>query len=371
MMEQTLKRTPLYEEHVAAGAKMIPFVGWEMPIQYPTGITAEHHAVRRAAGLFDVSHMGEIEVHGARSLDFVQHVTTNDVSRLEVGQAQYSTLPRDDGTLLDDLIVYRFPAHYLLVVNASNRQRDFEWMQRFAPEFGVELRDRSDEIALLALQGPRAETVLARLTDHGLSQIGYYRFATGQVDGRDAVISRTGYTGEDGFELYIDADDAAHLWRRLLEVGADDGLLPAGLGARDSLRLEMGYALYGNDLDERRTPLEGGLGWVVKLDKGPFVGREALQRQKQEGVRVRLAGFRLKERGFPRPGYPIRVNGEPAGEVTSGIASPSLGEGIGMAYLPVAAAKPGTEIEIVIRERPVPAEVVRPPFYAHGTVNKG
>jgi aminomethyltransferase len=368
-MDPMLKRTPLYDEHVAAGGKIVPFAGWEMPVQYPTGITAEHHAVRRAAGIFDVSHMGEIEVHGQRALDFVQYVTTNDVSRLEVGQAQYSTLLQEDGTLLDDLIVYRFPEHILLVVNASNRERDFAWIQRYAPEFEVEVRDRSDEIALLALQGPRAEAILARLTDHDLASIRYYHFAQGRVDGREAVISRTGYTGEDGFELYLDAADAAPLWRRLLEVGADEGLVPAGLGARDSLRLEMGYALYGNDMDERRTPLEAGLGWVVKLDKGDFVGRDALQRQKQEGVRTRLAGFRLKERGFPRPGYEIRVGGEPAGQVTSGVASPSLGEGIGMAYLP-ADAKAGTEIEVVIRDRPVPAEVTRPPFYKNGTVKK-
>jgi aminomethyltransferase len=370
-MSSELKRTPLYEEHVAAGGKMVPFAGWELPVQYPAGITAEHHAVRRAAGLFDVSHMGELEVHGERALDFVQHVTTNDASKLEVGQAQYSTLPKENGTLLDDLLVYRFPGHYMLVVNGSNKDRDLAWIRRFAPEFGVEVRDRTDDIALLALQGPRAEAILSRLTDEPLDEIRYYRFATGRVDGRDTVISRTGYTGEDGFELYISAADAVPLWRRLLEVGAEDGLLPAGLGARDSLRLEMGYALYGNDLDERRTPLEAGLGWVVKLDKGPFVGGEALHRQKQEGVRERLAGFRLKERGFPRPGYEVRVAGEPAGEVTSGVVSPSLGEGVGMAYLPAGAAKPGTEIEVVIRDRPIPAVVVRPPFYKHGTVKTG
>jgi aminomethyltransferase len=300
----------------------------------------------------------------------VQQVTTNDVSRLEEGQAQYSTLLREDGTLLDDLIVYRFPDRYMLVVNASNRERDFAWINRYAPEFGVQLTDRSDEIALLALQGPIAQPILARLTDHPLDSIGYYRFATGEVAGRPAVISRTGYTGEDGFELYVDAADAVGIWRSLLESGADDGLLPAGLGARDSLRLEVGYALYGNDMDERRTPLEAGLAWVVKLDKGPFVGREALLRQKEVGVQVRLAGFRLTERGFPRPGYAVRAAGEAAGEVTSGVVSPSLGEGIGMAYLPVDAAKPGTEIEVVIRDRPIPAVVVRPPFYKQGSVRK-
>jgi len=370
-MSSDLKRTPLYDEHLAAGGKMVPFAGWEMPVQYRTGITAEHRAVREAAGLFDVSHMGEIDVRGDRALDFVQHVTTNDAARIEVGQAQYSTLVREDGTLLDDLIVYRFPDRFMLVVNASNRERDLAWVQRFAPEFGVELTDRSDDTALLALQGPKAQAILGRLTDHDLDGIGYYRFAEGQVNGRSAVISRTGYTGEDGFELYVPAADAADLWRRLLQAGADDGLVPAGLGARDSLRLEVGYALYGNDMDERRTPLEAGLGWVVKLDKGPFVGRDALLRQKEEGVRVRLAGFRLTERGFPRAGYEVRVGGETVGEVTSGVVSPSLGEGVGMAYVPADAAKPGTAIEIVIRDRSVPAEVVRPPFYKQGTIRKG
>lgn len=363
-----LKRTPLHDEHLALGGKLVPFAGYEMPVHYPTGITAEHRAVRSAAGLFDVSHMGEFEVRGPGALDLVQYVTTNDATRLEVGQAQYSTLLAEDGTLLDDLLVYRFPDHYLLVVNASNRARDLAWIRRFAERFDVELHDRSDEIALLALQGPAAARILARLTDVDLESIGYYRFREGTVDGRTAVLSRTGYTGEDGFELYVANPDAAPLWKSLLQAGAEDGLIATGLGARDSLRLEMGYALYGNDLDERRTPLEAGLGWVVKLDKGDFVGRDALRRQKEQGVAERLAGFRLLERGFPRHGYPLRYEGQPAGEVTSGVLSPSLGQGIGMAYLPVAAARPGTRIEVVIRDQAVPAEVVRPPFYGEGSV---
>ncbi|HEX8455069.1 MAG TPA: glycine cleavage system aminomethyltransferase GcvT [Longimicrobium sp.] len=368
MAEATLHRTPLYAEHVALNAKIVPFAGYEMPVQYPAGITAEHQAVRNAAGLFDVSHMGEFIVRGERALEFVQHVTTNDASKIEVGQAQYSTLCNDDGFLLDDLLVYRFPDHYMLVVNGSNREKDWAWVSRFAGDFGVELEDRTDDIALLALQGPRAQAILARLTDHDLDSIRYYRFAEGTVDGIPMIISRTGYTGEDGFELYVGADDAAALWRRLLEVGKEDGLLPTGLGCRDSLRLEMGYALYGNDLDEARTPLEAGLAWVTKLDKGEFVGRDALRRQKEEGVKVRLAGFKLRERGFPRHGYPVEYNGERSGEVTSGTMSPTLGYGVGLAYVPVAAAKPGTEIGIVIRDRAVPAEVMRPPFHTGGTV---
>jgi aminomethyltransferase len=368
MAEATLHRTPLFAEHVALNAKIVPFAGYEMPVQYPAGITAEHQAVRNAAGLFDVSHMGEFIVRGERALEFVQHVTTNDASKIEVGQAQYSTLCNDDGFLLDDLLVYRFPDHCMLVVNGSNREKDWAWVSRFAGDFGVELEDRTDDIALLALQGPRAQAILARLTDHDLDSIRYYRFAEGTVDGIPMIISRTGYTGEDGFELYVGAEEAAALWRRLLEVGKEDGLLPTGLGCRDSLRLEMGYALYGNDLDEARTPLEAGLAWVTKLDKGEFVGRDALRRQKEEGVKVRLAGFKLRERGFPRHGYPVEYNGERSGEVTSGTMSPTLGYGVGLAYVPVAAAKPGTEIGIVIRDRAVPAEVMRPPFHTGGTV---
>jgi aminomethyltransferase len=363
-----LRRTPLHSEHVSLNGKMVPFAGYSMPVQYPSGITAEHRAVRSAAGLFDVSHMGEFEVRGPQALELVQHVTTNDASRLEVGQAQYSTLPAENGTLLDDLLVYRFPDHYLLVVNASNRERDLEWIRSHAGGFDAEVRDRSDEIALLALQGPNAAAILARLTDLDLEEIAYYHFREGTVAGRPAIVSRTGYTGEDGFELYVANADAVPLWRAILEEGAAEGVVPAGLGARDSLRLEMGYALYGNDLDETRTPLEAGLGWVVKLDKGDFVGREALVRRKEQGVDERLAGFRLLERGFPRHGYPVRHEGRPAGEVTSGVLSPSLGQGIGMAYLPAAAAKPGTRVEVVIRDQPVPAEVVRPPFYREGSV---
>ncbi|HEX2188868.1 MAG TPA: glycine cleavage system aminomethyltransferase GcvT [Longimicrobiaceae bacterium] len=368
MADATLQRTPLHAEHLALGAKMVPFAGYEMPVHYPAGITAEHNAVRRAAGLFDVSHMGEFTVRGERALDFVQHVSTNDAAKLEPGQAQYSTLVNDQGKLLDDLLVYRFPDHYMLVVNGANREKDWAWVSRFAGEFGVELADRTDEVALLALQGPAAQAILSRLTDADLESIRYYRFAEGTVDGVPAVVSRTGYTGEDGFELYVDAGDAAGLWRRILEAGADEGILPAGLGCRDSLRLEMGYALYGSDLDEGTTPLEAGLGWVVKTDKGPFVGRDALLRQKEEGVGRKLVGFVLRERGFPRHGYPVTVDGVRVGEVASGVLSPTLGQGIGMAYVPASAAKPGTEIGIVIRDRAVPAEVVRPPFHRNGSV---
>jgi aminomethyltransferase len=362
-----LRRTPLHEEHRALGAKLVPFAGWEMPVQYPAGITAEHHAVRRAAGLFDVSHMGEVDVRGPQALDLLQHVTSNDVAKIEIGQAQYGALLTERGTVLDDLIIYRMPDRYMAVVNGAGRERDVAWLLEQAAGFDVEVVDRSDDLALLALQGPAAEGILQPLTETPLSEIAYYRFREGDVAGVPAIISRTGYTGELGFELYVPAARAAELWRALLAAGEPHGLLPAGLGARDSLRLEMGYVLYGSDVDENRTPLEAGLAWVTKLDKGEFLGSGVLRRQKAEGVAERLAGFRLLDRGFPRHGYEIRLDGDRVGEVSSGTMSPSLGCGIGLGYVAVAAARPGTRVEIVIRGQPVAAEIVRPPFYAGGS----
>jgi aminomethyltransferase len=368
--ESTLKRTPLHEEHVRLGAKLVPFAGYEMPVQYPTGIVAEHRAVRERVGMFDVSHMGELDVSGPEALDWVQQVVTNDVSTVEVGQAQYSALCDEHGGVIDDCIVYRFDDRYMIVVNASNLDKDREWILGFDERFDAELVDRSDEIALIAVQGPQASQVLARLTDTDLDAIGYYRFAEGRVAGRDAVISRTGYTGEDGFELYLGSDDAAHVWRALLEAGVPEGIAPAGLGARDSLRLEMGYALYGNDLDEAHNAIESGLGWVVKPDKGDFSGRGALVQAKEAGVARKLAGFELKERGFPRQGYEIRHEGRVVGQVTSGAHSHSLERGIGMGYVEAALAKAGTTIDVMVRGKPVPAEVVRPPFYKQGSIRR-
>ncbi|MGH7506732.1 MAG: glycine cleavage system aminomethyltransferase GcvT [Longimicrobiales bacterium] len=369
-MTEKLLHTPLIDEHRRAGAKLVPFAGFEMPVQYPAGILEEHRTVRRAAGLFDVSHMGELEIRGEQALDLIQRATTNDASKIDVGQAQYTVMCRDDGGAIDDCIVYRFEDRYMIVVNASNRDKDRAWMDDIARDFDADVIDRSNEIALLALQGPNAQAILAGLTDTDLDAIRYYHFTEGEVAGIPAIISRTGYTGEDGFELYVPADGAADLWRGLLDAGEADGVLPIGLGARDSLRLEMGYALYGNDLDENYSPLEAGLGWVVKLDKGDFIGRDALARLKDGGFRQKLAGLVLAERGFPRHGYVVRYRGEPSGVVTSGILSPSLQQGIGMAYVPVEASKPGTEIEIVIRDRGYAAEVVRPPFYKEGSVRK-
>lgn len=369
-MAEGLKRTPLYGEHVAAGAKIVPFAGYEMPVQYKTGIIAEHQAVRKIAGLFDVSHMGELEVKGPQALELVQFVTTNDASKLAIGQAQYAVICREDGGCIDDCIVYRFQEDYMIVVNASNRDKDRDWIVHHADKFDVEVTDRSDEIALIALQGPEAQTILSRLTKVALDDIKYYHFAVGDVSGASAVISRTGYTGEDGFELYVQNADAVDLWRKIMAAGAVEGIIPTGLGARDSLRLEMGYALYGNDIDDLHTPLEAGLAWVVKLDKEDFLGKAALVKQKTEGVQQRLAGFMLKERGFPRHGYEVRVGGEPAGEVTSGTVSPSLEQGIGLAYVPTDASKAGSALDIMVRDKAVPAEVVRAPFYKHGTVRK-
>ncbi len=369
-MTDAQQRTPLYDRHVAAEAKIVPFAGFEMPVQYRTGITAEHRAVREAAGLFDVSHMGEFVVRGPQALDLVQHVSVNDAAQIEVGQAQYSAMCLENGCVVDDLLVYRFADRYMLVVNASNLDKDWNWIEGHAQAFECELEDVSQDTGLLALQGPAAREILRPLAGIDIDDVKYYRFAEGEVAGVPAVISGTGYTGEDGFELYVGANDAPALWDALMEAGADAGLLPVGLGARDSLRLEMGYALYGNDLDEQHTTLESGLGWVTKMNKGDFVGREALAAQRESGVARRLVGMRLEGRGFPRPGYDIVHEGEVVGTVTSGTVSPSLGSGIAMGYVPVDLAKPDTRLQIDLRGRPVDALVQRPPFYTGGSIKR-
>jgi aminomethyltransferase len=369
-MGDSLKKTPLYEAHVALGGKLVPFAGFEMPVQYPAGITAEHHAVRKGAGLFDVCHMGEFVLRGPQALDLIQKITVNDASKLQVWQAQYSAMCLESGGIIDDLLVYRGPDHYMLVVNASNKAKDLAWVQKHAPAFDVEVTDKSDETALVAIQGPRSVEILQGLTDTNLEEIGYYRFALGSVAGVAGIISRTGYTGEDGFELYVPEGEGLKLWDSLMVAGQPKGLIATGLGCRDSLRLEMGYALYGNDLDESHTPLESGLGWITKLDKGDFIGREALVRQKEAGVTRRLVGLTLSERGFPRHGYPLVSGGQDVGEVTSGVVSPSLGFGIAMGYVPVELAKAGTEVGVRIRDKVIPAVVMRPPFYTEGSVRR-
>ena len=365
-----LKRTPLYDAHVELDAKMVPFAGYAMPVQYPTGIRREHEAVRQAAGLFDVSHMGEFLVTGPEAADFVSWISTNDPHALGVGDAQYSVMCHEDGGIIDDLLVYRLGEdRFRLVVNAANHAKDWKHCTAQAERFDARLEDESDGVALLALQGPAAQDILAPLCSEPIDPIGFYKFRQGHVAGAPCVISRTGYTGEDGFELYLPNSRTEAVWSALLEAGGSAGLIPAGLGARDSLRLEMGYALYGNDLDDETTPLEAGLGWLVKLGKDDFLGKDALARQKKNGLERRLRGFRLLERGFPRPGYDVMLDGEIAGTVRSGTLSPSLGVGIGTAYLPTAAG-PGTQVAVRIRDTDVPAEVVAPPFYTEGSLRK-
>ena len=357
---QTLKRTPLHDVHVALGAKMVPFAGYEMPVQYPTGITAEHKAVRQKAGLFDVSHMGEFLVRGRGATDFVNYVTTNDVATLEVGQAHYSTILNEGGTIEDDCLVYRLPDHLMMVVNASNVAKDLAHISRHLDRFDATIEDISERIALLALQGPQAERILQPLTQSGLSEIGYYRFVEGKVGGQPTIISRTGYTGEDGFELYFDGQYAERIWKALMDTGE---VTPAGLGSRDSLRLEMGMALYGNDIDDTTTPLEANLAWLVKLRKGEFVGKEALVAQKAKGIERKLVGFTTGERSFPRHGYPVKVNGRESGIVRSGTMSPTLNIPIGTCYLPTASATEGSAFAIEIRGKDIPATVAKLPFY--------
>jgi aminomethyltransferase len=360
----TLKRTPLHEIHVALGGKIVPFAGYEMPVQYAGGITAEHKAVREGCGIFDVSHMGEFWITGPRAVEFVNYVTTNDVAALAVGQVHYSTILNDRGTIEDDCLVYRFADRIMMVVNASNAAKDYAHIARHAGQFGVTMRDASDDTALLAVQGPDAAAVLQPLTRTDLAAIRYYHFAEGSVAGHDAIVSRTGYTGEDGFELYVPNDAAVPLWNALVNTGR---ITPCGLGARDTLRLEMGMALYGNDIDDTTTPLEANLAWLVKLEKGDFVGRDALVAQKERGLTRRLVGFTMAERNFPRHGYPVFYDGQPSGVVCSGTMSPTLGIPIGTCYLPFAATKPGTAFEIEIRGKRVPATVTRPPFYKHAS----
>jgi aminomethyltransferase len=360
-----MKRTEFYEIHKALGAKIVPFAGFEMPVQYPTGITAEHKSVRTACGLFDVSHMGEFIVRGRQAVDFVNRVTSNDVAQLAEGQAHYSAILTEQGTFVDDCLVYRYPEHVMLVVNASNADKDFAHIEAQRSAFDATLEDISDTVALLALQGPRAQQVLQPMTSIDLEQIAYYHFATGSVAGIDGVtVSRTGYTGEDGFELYFPGTHGPRMWEALTRGG---DVTPCGLGARDTLRLEMGMALYGNDIDDTVTPLEANLAWIVKLAKGEFTGREALVRQKSEGVKQKLVCFTIAERAIPRHGYPVFYGGSASGTVCSGTMSPSLGVAIGTCYLPTAAAKEGTGFEVDVRGTRVGATVVKPPFYKNAT----
>ena len=361
-----LKRTPLRDVHVAAGAKMVPFGGWDMPVQY-TGIIDEHRTVRSAVGLFDISHMGEFEVRGPDALAAVQRLCTNDASVLRDGQVQYAALCYPEGGIVDDLTVYRLAAdHYMLVVNASNIEKDWAWVTSHS-EGRAQWENVSDATALLAVQGPRAEGLVARLADRDVTGIDYYHFVQGSLAGVAGVISRTGYTGEDGFELYVPAAGAEKLWNALLEAGRADGIKPIGLGARDTLRLEMKYALYGNDIDQTTNPLEAGLGWVVKPAKGDFIGRGAIEAMRGAGVPRKLIGFEMAERAVPRHGYRVLAEGRPVGVVTSGSFGPSVERSIGMAYVATPHSAVGTALTVEIRGAQHAARVVKTPFHPSHT----
>ncbi len=343
---------------------MIDFAGWHMPVQY-SGVVDEHMAVRERVGLFDVSHMGEASVRGPQSVDFLQYVTCNNVARLEPGRAHYNALMRPEGSFVDDLLVYCLAERdFLLVLNAANTAKDLAWLHQHASAFDVAVEDRSADWAQLAVQGPRAARLLDGLVDPAPSGLRYYSHANALVDGIECLLSRTGYTGEDGFEIYAPAASAERLWKRLIEAGREHGIAPIGLGARDTLRLEAKMALYGNDIDETTTVLEADLGWIVKLKgKGDFLGREVLERQKREGVTRKLVGFEMKGRAIPRPGFAALRDGRKVGRVTSGTFAPFLKKRIGLAYLPVELTEHGTQFDVDVRGRPEPAVVVPTPFY--------
>jgi aminomethyltransferase len=361
-----LKKTPLYPCHLKYGGRIIDFAGWALPVHF-TSIIQEHRAVRSAAGLFDVSDMGELEVTGDQARELLQHAVSADLSRIRPGRVAYSPMCNHEGGVVDDILIYALAGgRYVAVVNAANIEKDFRWLQGLAGRWPrAQVRNRSDEVAQLALQGPRSVAILQPLTALDVGAMGYYR-ATEQVDVagvRCSILSRTGYTGEDGFELYCEPVDAPPLWEALLEAGREHGLVPAGLGSRDTLRLEAGMPLYGQELDDRRTPIEAGLDRFVAFSKGPFVGREALLRQQESGRTLALVGLEMVDRGVPRTGYPILRDGEAIGYVTSGTYAPSLDRHIGMGYVPPELAAPGTGIEVKIRDRVAAAKIVRLPFY--------
>lgn len=358
-----MKRTRLYSAHKKAGAKFVEFFGWEMPIEY-SGIIQEHMAVRRKAGLFDVSHMGEIVISGNQALDFVQYLTPNDAARLDARKAQYSALTTPQGTFVDDLLVYFLDENaYLLVVNAANTDKDFQWIISHKQGFDVQVQNKSDAYTQMALQGPEAHKILQPLTQIDLADMSSFMVERGFVDGVEVIVSRTGYTGEDGFEIYTLAENPEKIWDAILEEGNTYGLQPVGLGARDTLRLEARLMLYGNDIDENTTVLEAGMRWLIKFKKGNFLGRETLLKQKEEGVRRKIVGFELLEKGIARPHYSVFIDSEKVSEVRSGSFSPFFQKSIGLTYLPVEHTEIGTEFFIDIRGKWVKAKVVPTPFY--------
>lgn len=359
-----LKKTPFTDIHIALGAKMAEFAGYNMPIQYE-GINIEHHNVIENVGVFDVSHMGAIFVSGPKAEEYMQIICSNDISKLEVGKAMYTYMPNDKGGIVDDFIVYLFEGgEYMMAVNAANIEKDFAWMQKHAIE-GAVLENRSPRVSILAIQGPKAKQTIQKDLDINIEDIAYYHYAKGKYAGLDAIVSNTGYTGAGGYELYfVDLQDAQKVWDTLFAAGEEFGIKPAGLGARDTLRLEMGFCLYGNDIDETTNPLEAGLGWVTKLDvKKEMPSLEILRQTKAEGIKNRLVGFELLERGVPRHDYEILdAEGNVIGRVTSGTQSPVLGKGIGLGYVPTAFKEPGTKIFIKVRNKQLPAEVINLPF---------
>ncbi|MBN1447797.1 MAG: glycine cleavage system aminomethyltransferase GcvT [Bacteroidetes bacterium] len=359
-----MKYTAFHDIHARLGAKMVEFAGFHMPIQY-TGIIAEHKRVRGTVGVFDVSHMGEFEVRGSGAFDFVQKMTTNDVTALEEGAVQYSTMCYDHGGIVDDLLVYHCGDYLQLVVNASNLEKDFAWLQQHLGG-DVQLTDVSDETSLLAVQGPKSLDTLRKITDLNLDALPYYHFLRGTVAGIDCLISRTGYTGELGFEIYFAADPVlgGNMWNAIFEAGAEFDIEPIGLGARDTLRLEVGFCLYGNDIDETTHPLEAKLGWITKLKKGDFIGREAIMKAKDAGLKRKLVGLTLEGRAIPRHGYDIVCDGTVCGTVTSGTMSPMLEKGIAMGYVPTERSEPGATVDVMIRNQAVPAVVTKVPFVA-------
>lgn len=357
-----MKQTAFNKIHKALGAKMVPFAGYEMPIQYE-GIMAEHETVRTKAGLFDVSHMGEFWVTGEQALDFVEYATANNVASMEKGQVQYSTMCLENGGIVDDLLIYRFADRFLLVVNASNLEKDWNHLSDLVPRFkDVQLTNGSDGISLLALQGPESKNILNKLTSANLDSLKFYHFGIGDVGDMAMIISRTGYTGELGYELYHDPEESEKLWNLLMETGKEYGLKPVGLGARDTMRMEMKFCLYGNDIDETTTPLEARLGWATDLNHTDFLGRDALLKQKEAGLTRFLVAFEMLDRGLPRHGYEIYAGEEKVGTVTSGGQSPSLKKGIGMAYIDKPHHTLNTELHVDIRGRRLAMRIVKPPF---------
>ncbi len=368
MTDDNLKRTPLNAAHRELGGRMVDFGGWDMPVQYPAGVIEEHMRTRTASGLFDVSHMGEIWVEGPNAIAFVNRLTTNDVDALVDGQAHYSALTNENGGVVDDLLVYRFgPEKLLLVVNAGTTDKDWEWISsKRTGDDAVDLRNASAEYCQIAVQGPDALGIVGSLTNSDIGSIKYYHFIEGQFNGVDAIISRTGYTGEDGFEVYAAADTADTLWNKILDAGrygSPDGILPCGLAARNTLRLESAMSLYGHELGDDITPLEAGLGWIVKLKKGEFIGSDVLAKQKEEGLKRKIAGFEMSEPGIARDGYDVYVDDEKVGSVTSGSPAPFLKKNIGLAFLPPEFANVGQEIRIDVRGKHLKAQIVSTPFY--------